>query len=335
MARTPQRSDMELEGIYLYTMQQISRTLMESLPADEKLWRTLKDAEARLLEAQRERMSPTEVFGSGGPAAFCQSVIDSFKQELLDTREEFAYVPASKDKSISGKAQKQDPRKSLNYRKMRNATGALTVLLIMACLCAVLWYTGLFNYWFGGSDYYVRELYNFENRKTQLDLTPQRITMSFDEAREVDKVLYADEEGFTVQISGVNYDGSLRQYETDRPETSELSTSDGTSDGKPQMIECYPWYVRILYTADISFTHIAYVEPCLGGATATVTFPDGHVETNVMYVMDSGSIENGYEYLYLYIGHMRKGVDLSGATITVEIPGFQLVEYDRITTGKR
>ena len=79
--KEPRPPVVELEGIYLQAMKEASVRLMDVFPAGNDLWEMLGQIEAMLLEAQLREMPLTELFGEGGVAAFCQSIVDEYKAD--------------------------------------------------------------------------------------------------------------------------------------------------------------------------------------------------------------------------------------------------------------
>ncbi len=333
MSRPLRSFGMEPEGPYLQVMQEISRTLMEQLPAEEELWRALKEAEDRLLEAQREGVSPSAAFGPGGAAAFCQSILDAHRATLGETSASF--VPAAQDRSITGQGDRRHPRGGVNYRRVRFLTGMLAVLLIAACIGVALWYVGIFNYLFGGTSFYLNELHNFESRVTPLAGESVQMTVQPDTGIVREDVLFDDGHGLSVMLCGVGYDTQRKQTVPLYPEGETAAEAETTKPVKPQMQTQYAWYVRLRYAVDSSFSRVRYVEPQVFGAWATVMYPDGTSQVEEVSILTSGPMEDGYEYMYLYIGMLPLQSELDGVTITVHLPGFQLVESERISTGRR
>jgi DNA-binding ferritin-like protein (Dps family) len=86
--REPNPSESDLKGIYLQAMREISARLMDALPADDELWQTLGQVEAMLLEAQIQGMPLKSLFGQGGVASFCQSIVDEYRSEHPEGEEE-------------------------------------------------------------------------------------------------------------------------------------------------------------------------------------------------------------------------------------------------------
>ena len=123
---------MELEGVYLRAMQDISARLMEALPAEESLWQTLAQTESLLLEAQFSGASPQDVFGIGGVAGFCQSIVDEYNQRRAG---ELRDIPAAHDPAVRKSRKTHTPRSDIMIRRKRRATIGLIAAfsLIFAC----------------------------------------------------------------------------------------------------------------------------------------------------------------------------------------------------------
>ncbi len=325
MPRNDRMSMSELEGPYLRAMQEIAQTLMENLPACDELWRILAESEARLLAAQCDGMSVKDVFAPRGMAAYCQLIIDDFHAQRATDGDQPPFIPAAIDRSVKRQSPKRDPRGGVRYNRLKWGTRAFAALLIVACLYVGVTYTGLWHYFTGGSSYYQDELYNFQISTTPLPGTQVHFQMKMDPGQKNDGLLYADARGFRVTLRAVGYDQNLKQSMT----PSGASTADASRRFG------YPWYVELLYTLDSTFTDVAYVEPNVNGATAIITYPDGSTVTNELSIFESGAAGEGYEYIRLYIGLFATDEPFEEMTVTVNLPGFQLVENHRIGTGKR
>ncbi len=325
MAQSNRPSPTELQGVYLRAMQEISKSLMENLPAGEELWRTLTQAELLLLEAQQKGVSTRQVFGSGGIAGFCQAIIDEFRTDIAGKEAGVMFTPASKDKSVSGKAPKRDPRGGVRYPQLRIGTRMLAVLLVFACLGGALWYIGIWNYLFGGTSYYLVELRNFADTITPLKTEPVQLTLNLKQNASLDYMLYADASERTVQLTSLDCE-RLTQYNV-------LETGDHGAQ-KWEKNTCNSWYIRLQYRVDSSFTAVAYVEPELYGASATVTFSDGTALVSKLSIVRSGAATDGYEYMEIRVADIPEDASVEGAVITLYIPDFRLVEWTRLRTGR-
>jgi hypothetical protein len=94
------------------------------------------------------------------------------------------------------------------------------------------------------------------------------------------------------------------------------------------------WYLRFTYAVESDFNHVAYVEPAASG-TVTVTFPDGETYTGKLSWVSSGATENGREYASLAVIDLPADMDVKGATLTVTLDPPHLVEWERVSTGRR
>ena len=162
----------ELEGIYLQTMKDASVRLMDVLPAGDDLWNTLGQIEAMLLEAQRQEMPLNTLFGDGGVAAFCQSIVDEYRESGE------AILPASLDNLMPHDKRLQGPRGDINLKRHRGKSIILASVLSIAFVCLALWYTGIFRYWTAGDSYYLEELHNFQSTVTVTLSDPFSVTIS-------------------------------------------------------------------------------------------------------------------------------------------------------------
>ena len=305
----------ELEGIYLHTMQEISVRLMETLPAGDDLWRTLGQTEALLLEAQVQGRELREIFGKGGVAAFCQSILDEYAQEGRTGE-----LPAAQDKTVGGTKKVQEPRGGINYRRKRRFTAGFIVLTSFLLCALALWYVGLWNYWTGGSSYYLQELHNF--RETVKPVSHSGLTVELPLTQKVgmDHVLYTDGT-YTLTLSEVGCTEYTKAVRDDRT-------------GKTVYQRIHSWYLNIVYTVDSNFRRVTYVEPNAKG-TSAVTLADGtRYEASVGW-LSSGAYEKGYEYVRLVIIELPADVDTAGATVSVDLGVPNLIHLNRISTGRR
>lgn len=309
---------LELEGGYLQIMQEISSRLMDSLPAGDRLWETLAQAEALLMEAQMTGTPPDALFPKGGVAAFCQSIIDEYQAET-DGRSEPPAVPAARDKSRTAE-RKQSPRGGINAGRYRHMTWLMTAAVLLTFAVILLFCSGFVGYLTKGSAYYHEELYNFENTHMEargesliFDLTPAEKTG-------LSTVLYADGEGYTISLSSVGY--------------RERKAAETDGDGRPigKKLKC--WYIILRYTVDADFLQIRTVTPTPAG-TATVTLADGTVYRSTLTSDSSGPLENGLEYVRITVAEIPADADLNGATITVTMDPPVYRVWKRMGIGKR
>jgi len=305
----------ELEGIYLHTMQEISVRLMETLPAGDDLWRTLGQVEALLLEAQFQGRVLNEIFGKGGVAAFCQSILDEYAREGKTGE-----LPAAQDKTVGRPPKNREPRGGINYRRKKRFTVAFITLTFMLLCALAFWYVGLWNYWTGGSSYYLQELHNFEETVTPLSGSSLTVELPLTQRIDVDRLLYTDG-AYTLTVGEVG----CTQY---------MKAVKDESTGKTVYQKTQSWYLSIVYTVDSDFRHVSYVEPSATG-TATVTFADGSQKTTPLSWLSSGAQDAGYEYVHLVVIELPADVDTTGATVSVDLGVPNLVQLKRVSTGRR
>ncbi len=305
----------ELEGIYLHTMQEISVRLMETLPAGDDLWRTLGQVEALLMEAQFQGRDPQEIFGKGGVAAFCQSILDEYAREGKTGE-----LPAAQDKTVGGTKKVREPRGGINYRRKRRFTAGFIVLASILLCSLAIWYVGLWNYWTGGSSYYLQELHNFEETVTPVSHPSLTAELPLTQKIDMNQVLYTDGV-YTLTLSEVGCTEYTKAVKDDRT-------------GKTVYQRINSWYLNIVYTVDSNFRRITYVEPNTKG-TATVTLADGMKYTTSVGWLSSGAHEKGYEYVRLVMIELPADVDTAGATVSVDLGVPNLVHLNRISTGRR
>ncbi len=305
----------ELEGIYLHTMQEISVRLMETLPAGDDLWRTLGQVEALLLEAQFQGRELKEIFGKGGVAAFCQSILDEYASEGKT-----GGLPAAQDKAVGRAPKTQEPRGGINYRRKRRFTAGFIVLASLLLCALAFWHVGLWNYWTGGSSYYLEELHNFEETVTPISHVSLTLELPLTQKVDMDQVLYTDGEN-TLTVSEV---GCMQYVKEILNENTDKTVHQKTN----------LWYLNIVYTVDANFRNITYVEPNARGI-ATVTLADGTKQTAPISWLNSGVFERGYEYVRLVVIELPADVDTAGATVSVDLGVPNLVHLKRISTGRR
>ena len=305
----------ELEGIYLHAMQEVSVRLMETLPAGDDLWRTLGQVEALLLEAQFQGRDPQEIFGKGGAAAFCQSILDEYAEEGKT-----GDIPAAQDKTLGRTKKNQEPRGGINYHRKRRFTAVfITLAVVLLCAMAV-WYVGLWNYWTGGSSYYIQELHNFEENVTPASQEEITVDLPLARAMGMGAVLYTDGT-YTMTLSEVGC-------------TEYVKAVKDESTGKTQYQRTNSWYLNIVYTVHSDFNRVSYVEPGTMG-TATVTLTDGTRYTSTVSWLSSGAQEKGHEFVRLVMIELPTDVDTNGATVSVDLGVPNLIQLTRIGTGRR
>ena len=314
---------MELEGMYLRAMQEISARLMEALPAEESLWQTLAQTESLLLEAQLSGASPQDVFGIGGVAGFCQSIVDEYNQRRAgETRD----VPAAHDPSIRKSHKAREPRSDIMIRRKRRATIGLVAVFALLFAILAVWYTGLLNFWVKGSRYYLDELYHFKDTVTPVSEEPLSFTVPLSPAVGMDYVLYADEEGNAIlTLTEIYYSERLREIEADSgdPDTEHTAYE-----------KTFVFCVSIRYPVQVGYTKITYIEPSTNG-TATLTMPNGTTLTSTVSAARSGSAGEGYEYVSLEIVDIPASFNTEGMMVSVTLEPPRAVEWKRVSVGLR
>ena len=317
MQRSP---SLELDGVYLQVMRDISSRLMDSLPAGDRLWETLAQTEALLLEAQMTGTPPDALFPKGGVAAFCQSIMDEYHAEAeANGRPDSPAVPASRDKSRTAE-RKQSPRGGVSAGRYRRTTRLMTAAVLLVLTAILIFTSGFFGYLTKGSAYYHEELHNFENVQTEFREDPLVFDLTPTEKTGLSTVLYADGEGYTISLSSVGY--------------RERQTAEVDGEGRPVGKKLKCWYVILHYTVDADFLRVRTVTPTPTG-TATVTLTDGTVYRSSLTSDSSGPLENGLEYVRITVAEIPADADLNGATITVTMdpPVYRL--WKRVGIGKR
>ncbi len=314
--RTPPPSPAaELEGMYLQAMKEVSVRLMDTLPAGDDLWQMLGQVEVMLLEAQLREMPLSELFGNGGVAAFCQSIVDEYRTGGEIT------TPAARDRSVKPDRKPKEPRGGVNFRRHRIRTALLSGSAAFLMAALALWYTGILHYWMEGTSYYLDELHNFESTVTESAWDPIRVTLPLEKASGLSDTLYADAEGYDIILTAVEtYDhaGSFTDPDT----------------GKTTYRNLTGWYLRMTYTVDAGFRSVTYVEPPSTG-TVTVTLKDGTTHTGKITWIESGEDSRGREFARISVIELPADTDTEGATLTVVLDPPCRVEWKRIRTGSR
>lgn len=313
---TPTPAISELTGEYLRAMQEISTCLMDALPAGDDLWRILGQAEAMLLEAQNQGAILRDIFGSGGVAAFCQSILDEYHTDAGEAPP----IPASRDVNIREKWSPKEPRGGETYRRKRRMTAILSALTVLLISTLMLWYVGLLRYWFMGTEYYLKELHNFHETATPVESDPPSFTMPLQKASDLEHILYTDGK-YTLVINEIGYNEYLKAV---RDENS----------GKTVYERTRSWYVSVFYNVDADFRQINYIEPSAHGI-ATVKLADGTQYRSQISWLNSGSSGEGYEYVRLIIVDLPATLNTEGATVELDLEAPNRVRLDRISTGRR
>lgn len=305
----------ELEGPYLQAMKEVSVRLMEALPASDDLWQMLGQVEAMLLEAQMRGMPLSELFGNGGTAAFCQSIVDEYRADGEPI------VPAARDRSLKSLGKRREPRGGIGYHRKRRATAWLTAIVLLLFLGLAVWHTGILRFWFGGTSYYLEELHNFQSQAVLTESEPITITLPLEKVSGMANTVYADGEGYDITVTAVETYDHAGSY-TD-PDTGESVYQKMTS-----------WYLRLTYTVKSGFTEISYVEPPSAG-TVTVTLADGTVCDGKLVWIESGADERGREFARISLIELPAAMNTEGATVTVVLEPPHRVTWNRVSMGKR
>jgi DNA-binding ferritin-like protein (Dps family) len=305
----------ELEGPYRQAMKEVSVRLMDALPAGDDLWQMLGQVEAMLLEAQMRGMPLSELFGNGGTAAFCQSIVDEYKADGEAT------VPAAQDRSLKSRGKKREPRGGIGYHRKRRMTAWLTAILVLLFLGFATWHTGILRFLFVGTSYYLEELHNFQSNVVLTESEPITLMLPLERVSGMANTVYADGEGYDITVTAVEPNNYTKNY-TD-PDTGETVHRKMTR-----------WYLRMTYTVKSGFTEISYVEPPSAG-TVTVTMADGTVYHGELTWIESGADGRGREFARISLIELPAVTDTRGATVTVVFDPPNRVTWNRVSMGKR
>lgn len=255
---SPNRPEnLELTGEYLSAMETVSSLLMNRLPGGDELWRILGQTEALLLEAQMTGTPLSTLFGKGGVAGFCQSIID---EKSGSDKENTA--PA-----ITDKASKKKPRSTTNRqtKKRKNLiTAAVVVAWLIIVTLLVGQYTGFLPYLRDPYGFYRSELHNFDVEVTELADSRVTVTLPITAHTPDRQVLYQSDD-FQVTLTYVGFD------------------EDSYTENDPLR----RFWVELTYTQISDFSEIAYVSPAETG-TVTVTLADGQVLTQELHWKSDG-----------------------------------------------
>ncbi len=312
---------MELEGKYLRAMEEISAHLMDHLPAEETLWQTLSQTEALLIEAQMQNASLYDVFGNGGTAAFCQSIVDEYRQThpYVEGKDPVP-LPASRDPSLHHKAAKNEPRSGINYHRKRRGTVLLITAMSLAFLLLAAWYTGFLHFLTVGSAYYLDELHNFTSTAEPIAGAPMAsFTVPLARATDIGLILYSDGDGHTITLTEI--------YATDY----RLDT--GTAENV-RLTDYRRWFLRLKYPVDAGYLSVSYIEPGISGE-ATLTLPDGTVHTSKISLESSGSDRQGYEYVVLKVLDLPADIPVEGCDLAVTLNPPKRIVWTRTGVGER
>ncbi len=305
MSNTSKRppEDLELTGEYLTAMETVSAHLMNHLPGGDDLWRILGETETLLLEAQMTGTSLSKLFGKGGVAGFCQSIIDERSGKASgDT------LPA-----IADKASRKKPRATTNHhtKKRKNL---VTVLVLAAWLVVVALlvgqYTGFLPYLMDPHGFYLSELHNFNAEVTELEDSRVTVTLPITTHTPDRQVLYQSDE-FRVTLTYIGFDED--SYTEDDP--------------------LRRWWVELTYTQIADFSEITYVSPAETGAV-TATLADGQVITQGLHWKGDGYYGDT-AYVRLYFLETPKNTVTQGGTAEISFDPMTLVKWTRTGVGIR
>lgn len=316
--RGPTPSESDLKGVYLQAMQEISGRLMDTLPAGDELWHILGQTEAMLLEAQLREMPLKTLFGQGGVASFCQSIMDEYRADHAQTGN--TILPASRDPSVRESRKPKEPRGGKGYQRKKRLTVSLSVLAVLLVVCLAFWYVGLFRYWTAGSSYYVEELHNFKETVTAADEEPIRFQIDLKKAYGLNQALY-DDGTYRMVLHDVDYNEYVKAYRDE-------------ATGKTEYRKTRGWYFTVIYTVRSGFNTVSYVEPNAKG-TAKVILPDGTTFSGDLSWLNSGAHGEGTEFMRFIVFESPENTDLTGAKVEVDLGIPNLVKLERISTGFR
>ena len=327
-ADLPPHNATELSGAHLKAMQDISSLLMDKLPANDFLWQTLAQAEALLIEAQMKDIAPRDVFGAGGVAAFCQSIVDEYHAHHQSGELGNKDVPASRDRSIRKDEHPHGPRGVRNSRRKRRTTIAMISAFSLAFVLLACWYVGLIRYVTNHTGFYLDELHNFENTVTAINTAPFSATLPLRQDSDLHVEVYTAPTGESIRLTTM----IAEEHDVYINDNAIETTFDGSTQVKKKTF--IKWKIRFTYSIKTSFTEISYVEPGSNG-TATVTLADGTEHTFTLRGDSSGTLDEGYEYIYITAADLEKDIDTTGATIRIELEPPHYVVWKRTGLGGR
>ncbi len=308
----------ELVGMYLRAMQEISAHLMDALPAEESLWQTLASTESLLIEAQLAGVPLQDVFRNGGVAGFCQSIVDEYNQKRLGQPRD---IPAAHDPSLKNGHTVRKPRGGINLHRKRRLTFFLIGIFALILAVLAVWYTGLLKFWFKGTDYYLDELYHFENTVIPVSNDPIRFTLPLKPIGGLDHVLYTDIHNKDLVLTELAYIERLCEIE-----------DDGLKDGQQSYRKNYVWYITIRYPVKVGYTKITYIAPSTTGTT-TLTLSSGEIITYDVSAYRSEADGKGYEYISLEVMDIPASTNIADAVLSVTLDPPNTVEWNRIGIG--
>ncbi len=297
--------NLELSGEYLAAMKTVSAHLMSRLPDGEALWQILGQTETLLAQAQLTGTPPSALFGEGGIAGFCQSIVDEQLKEQKGRA-----IPATVSSSRTEKKKKTSDKHVKRKKNLVTAAILTGWLLVVSLLLG--WYTGLLSYFFHPYDSYLAELHNFTSQTTVLSGTEASVTLSLTSGAVQQQELYRSGEDY-VTLTYVGYDedelpaekGGLRRY-----------------------------WIELSYPRHTAFSEITYVSPAESG-TSTVVLPSGETQTQSIYWKSDGCNEQGIAYLRLYVLALPKDTPSDGLTCILSLDPMTQVHWSRNAVGPR
>ena len=297
--------DLELTGEYLAAMEAVSATLMSRLPDSQELWQILGQTETLLLQAQLTNTPPKSLFGKGGIAGFCQSIIDE-QLEGKTTVKPPASVTTAPDKKIRRTSNKRIQKKK-NLVTLAILIGWLLIITIL-----ISWYTGVIAYVLHPHKAYLSELHNFSSETTILTGTETHMTLELNSGALQHTDLYRNGSDY-VTLTYIGYDedsvsaekGGLRRY-----------------------------WIELAYPLHASFSEVSYIAPAESG-TASVTLPSGEVLTQEIYWKSEDNNDQGVVYIKLYILSLPKDTNTDGLSVDVSLDPMIRVQWTRNAVGPR
>lgn len=291
--------DLELTGAYLEAMENVSAHLMSRLPESDELWQILGETETLLLEAQITGTPLSKLFGKGGVAGFCQSIIDEKGGTLSE-----------KDMAKSA-AKKQRQTGNAHIRRKKNiVTGCIIGVWVLLITFLVGQYTGFVRYLFHPQTFYLEELHNFEAQVTPLEGTDRQLTLTISHGSLGGEIIYAEGDH--------------------RVTLTQMGVDEITVDKK---VICR-WWVELVYTQDTGFSKVTYVAPENSG-TAVVSISSDEEMTHPLTWQGEGRYDDGRAYVRLCFLEVPKGTDLRDGKVQLHLDDMKLVSWHRIGVGKR
>ncbi len=297
--------DLELTGEYLAAMEAVSANLMNRLPDSNELWQILGQTEMLLLQAQLTNTTTKDIFGKGGIAGFCQSIID----EQLEGKKT-VNPPASVTSSHEKKKRKTSNKRVQKKKNLVTLAILIAWLLIVAILLA--WYTGMLAYLLHPHNAYLSELYNFSSETTAIQDTEVHMTLTLSTGTSQRTELYRNGEDYvTLTYIGCDEDtlpadkGGLKRY-----------------------------WIELSYPRHTSFSEVTYIAPAETG-TSTVTLQNGEILTQSIDWKDDDCNDQGIAYVRLYVLSLPKDTNTDGLTLDLSLDPMTHVRWTRNSVGPR